>query len=52
MNFIARARPEKRQGGGGYGQLKNMNKEDKKTKIYRHVTNDKEKEKKLKFTRH
>lgn len=34
-----RNRPEKRTGGGGYGQMKTMNTSEKKSKIYKPAPN-------------
>lgn len=35
-----RARPEKRVGGGGFGYYKNLNKDDKKQRIFKQVNRD------------
>lgn len=50
MSTKFRNRPEKRTGGGGYGQLKAMNSEDKKKKVYKAASNMK-KAQKLQYAR-
>lgn len=49
LSHKIRTRPEKRIGGGGYGSLKNLNKDDKKKRKFQQVNGNNLQNKK--FTR-